>query len=167
VPARGQASVYVIDRSMSMGLHGALELARKELLASLASLPETARFQVIAYNRSAEPLRLDGHADLLPASAENRRRAAAAIEELLPEGSTEHVQALKRALALQPDVIFFLTDADDLKLEQVRQVTQYNHRRTVIHAIELHLGRRARSESVLPLLAETNRGVYRAVGSPP
>jgi hypothetical protein len=150
---------------MSMGLRGALEFARKELLASLASLPETARFQIIAYNRSAEPLRLNGHADLLPASAENRRAAAAAIESLVAEGSTNHVQALTRALALQPDVIFFLTDADDLRPEQVRQLTQYNHGRTVIHAIELHLGRRSRSESTLPLLAQANRGVFRAVES--
>src|SRR5262249_38077945 len=123
--------------------------------------------QVIAYNRSAEPLRLHGQADLLPATAEMRRQAATCIEALAPEGSTNHVQALKQALALQPDVIFFLTDADDLKLDQVPQVTQYNHGRTVIHAIELHLGRRTRSESALHLLAQDNRGVYRAVESEP
>jgi hypothetical protein len=165
VPARGKTVVYVIDRSMSMGQQGALERAKKELLTSLDLLPPTARFQVIAYNRSAQPLRLGGRAELVSATPGNVRQAATQIEVLPAEGSTEHVAALKRALALQPDVIYFLTDADDLRLEQIRQLTRYNQGRTAIHAIELRLRRRGAGDSALPLLAQANRGIYRVVGA--
>src|SRR5205823_2337632 len=110
VPARGTAVVYVIDRSASMGLHGTLETAKRELLASLGHLPSTARFQVIFYNRQAEPLRIGGRSDLLPASRENKDAAAALLLSLRAEGGTEHARALQRALALQPDTIFFRSE---------------------------------------------------------
>src|SRR5262249_17807209 len=75
-PARRRRIVYVIDRWVSMGISGGLDAARRELLASLAHLPEAARFQVILYNRAAEPLHLDGSSDLLPATGPVKLAAA-------------------------------------------------------------------------------------------
>ncbi len=74
--------VYVVDRSMSMGFHGALARARREVLASLRRLPPTARFQLIAYNREAEPLSIDGQSGLLSADEETLRRVADAVSAL-------------------------------------------------------------------------------------
>ena len=51
-----------------MGLNGGLAAARRELLASLARLPADCRFQVILYNRFAEPLPLGGGGALVPAT---------------------------------------------------------------------------------------------------
>jgi hypothetical protein len=163
IAAQGQAIVYVIDRSGSMALNGCLAAAKRELLASLEHLPPTARFQIIAYNRSALPLRINGQSGLVFATTDNKRCVAQLLEELSAEGSTEHLPALKRALALRPDVIFFLTDAADLRLEQVQTVTALNHGRSVIHAIEL--GRRARADGDPPLsaLAQENQGHYKSV----
>jgi Ca-activated chloride channel family protein len=146
-----------------MGLHGCLEAAKQALLASLDELPSTARFQVIFYNRIAEPLRINGRTDLASASLENKHEVVAFVRNLRAEGSTEHLPALERALHYQPDVIFFLTDADDMKAEQVRLLTLRNQGRSVINAIELSGARGTESDFSLKILANQNRGVYRHV----
>jgi hypothetical protein len=159
IATQGQAIVYVIDRSGSMGEDGRLARAKQELLASLEQLPCSVRFQIIAYNRVALPLPIDGHSGLALATAEHKRRVARLLGEIHAEGGTDHLTALKRALALGPDVIYFLTDAEDLRLEDIRAIAFLNHGRAVIHAIGL--GRRGG----LPLgaLARENRGIYRGV----
>jgi hypothetical protein len=159
----GLRIVYVIDRSSSMGETGALALAKRELYASLDRLVPEARFQIIAYNRSAEPLRVNGQSGLLPATPDNKRRAALLIDSLRAEGGTEHLTALRRALQLQPDVLFFLTDADALTEEQARRITRLNHGRTVIHAIEMGTLHPTGPATPLQLLARDNRGTYRGV----
>ncbi len=164
VPARGQSIVYVLDRSASMGLQQMFARAKRELLESLDRLPPAVCFQVVVYNRSAEVLRIGGKTDLVPATPENRREAARLLDALVPEGGTDHAPALRRALALKPDVIYFLTDAGDLKPEQTRALTQANRGRSVIHAIVL---RREAADAPLRALARENRGEYRAVTAGP
>ena len=162
VPAQGQSVVYVMDRSLSMGPSGALDVAKYELLTSLAELPATARFQIIAYNRSAEPLRLGGRSGLVAATAEAKHAADRLVRPLRPEGATDHVQALRRALELQPDLIFLVTDAADLTAEQIAALTRQNHGRSAIHVVELAEGRRPGAEGPLRRLAHGNRGTYQA-----
>jgi hypothetical protein len=167
VAAQGQRIVYVIDRSMSMGLEGRLAAARRELLASLERLPATASFQVIVYNSTPQTLALAGRTALAPATAENKREAALLLKEVFAEGRTNHLPALRQALLLQPDVVFFLTDADDLKDADVREATRINYQqnggRTAIHTIELTADNRGRPDMPLQVLARDNHGVYRAV----
>jgi hypothetical protein len=162
VAAQGGSVVYVIDRSVSMGLNDGLAAAKRELLASLDGLPESARFQVIYYNRCAEPV-VGGHAELVPATAENKRLAALALAGVRAAGSTKHLEALGLALSLGPDVIFWVTDADDLTPEDVRAVTGWNQGRSAIHAIELSDRGRADPDGPLGLLARYNRGSYKVV----
>jgi hypothetical protein len=163
IGARAGSVVYVIDRSASMGLRGALGLAKRELLASVEKLPAETRFQIIIYNRLAECLKIGGRTDLVPASLENKREVAALLESVRPEGSTDPLPALRRALALRPEVIFFLTDADDFDFRQVAALTQLNHGRTAIHSIEMNTLHRNRDDLPLQVLARTNRGQYRAI----
>lgn len=155
--------VYVIDRSASMGLNGSLTVAKRELLASLKRLPPEARFQVIFYNRSAEPLRIGGRSDLLPATPDYKQQVALLLETLDAEGGTEHLSALQCALAFQPEVIFFLTDADDLRDDQIRAVTLANHGQTAIHAIQLTASQHNDGNVPLFALARANQGQYQAV----
>ncbi len=166
VETEGQSIVYVIDRSASMGLDGSYEAAKRELMASLSQLPDSARFQVIVYNRTAEPLLIDGRAELARATSENKRRVDVLLRNLYAEGGTEHVRALRRALALHAEVVFFFTDADNLRAEQVRMVTLANHGGSVIHAIELNSGKAGNNPHPLRLLAEQNHGIYRTVSIP-
>ncbi len=154
--------VFVIDRSLSMGYSGALSVARRELVDSLNDLPGDARFQVILYNGIAEPLRIGGQSELLAATAGNRLAVVNRVQEILAEGGTDHVRALRAALLLKADVIYFVTDADELTLDNVRTITHWNGGRSAIHAIELHSGV-ARPDAPLAQLARLNGGTHRIV----
>lgn len=156
-PARGHSVVYVLDRSISMGLNGALGLVKTELLRSLAQLPPQARFQVVFFNRTAETVHVDGQVTLLPASATNKQRVAGQLESLRAEGGTDHLPALKLALSLAPDVIYFLTDGNDLTPEHIRAVTQLNHGRSLIHTIDFG----STEHGPMQALAAANRGMWR------
>jgi von Willebrand factor type A domain len=166
-PARGRSVVYVVDRSSSMGVNGALDAVKRELRASLDRLPPEARFQIVFYNRHAEVLSIDRQTGLLPATAANKSQAVQRLDSLTAEGSTEHLEALQRALSLGADVIYFLTDADDLPPQTVQAVTRLNQRRVSIHTMELTTANRGREDMPLQVLARQNRGVYRAVSLQP
>jgi Ca-activated chloride channel family protein len=163
VPAVGKSVVFVIDRSASMGLANRLDRAKRELFASLRLLPPSARFQVIAYHRAAEPLRLGDRDGLLPATPDTVAAALAALAGLSAEGGTDHTQALRAALTLQPDVIYFLTDEDELTSADVQRVSRLNRGRVCIHA--LCLVPPAGAETPMRELARGNRGVFRVVSS--
>jgi hypothetical protein len=152
--------VYVIDRSASMGPNGGLRRAKLELLASLEQLPPATRFQIIPYNRRAETLCINGTGELVPASQENRQAARLLVEKIQPEGGTEHAPALRRALALRPEVIFFLTDADDLQASDIADLTRFNQGRTQVHAIGL---RSDAGRNPLQVLAQQNGGTFRLI----
>lgn len=162
LPARAASVVYVLDRSLSMGTDRKLDFARRELIASLRRLPPTVRFQVIDYNDYVELLVVDGCRDLLPADPVVVGKAISWLPTLAAAGNSNHLAALRCGLDLHPDVLFFLTDADDLRAEEIAAVTQRN-RGSIIHTIELthrHLGC---PEGPLAQLARDNHGSYRRV----
>jgi hypothetical protein len=164
LPPTASSVVYVLDRSVSMGIRNKLDLACRELLASVRRLPPSARFQVIAYNTSAEPLVIGGRVDLLPVEPAILDEVASTLRNLVASGGTDHVQALCRGLTFHPDVLFFVTDADDLPLAKIDFISRCN-RGTVIHAIELSHRRSARSDGPLAQLAHGNGGTYRQVSA--
>ena len=146
-----------------MGLSGALPVAKRELLAGLDALPADCRFAVILYNRQAEPLRVGGPAGLLPATEANRTAVVRLVEGVRAEGGTDHLAALRRAVALGADVIFLVTDADEMTAEQVRGVALLNRGRAVIHAIELNNDGDQPGETPLKMLARLTGGTHRVV----
>jgi hypothetical protein len=162
LPPAAASVVYVLDRSVSMGMDHKLDLACRELLAGLRRLPPSTRFQVIAYNTYAEPLVIIGRTDLLPAEPAIIEQVALALDKLTATGDTDHVKALRRGLMLHPDVLYFVTDADDLTPEQVAFLTRCNQGSSV-HAIEFSRRRNARPDSPLAQLAHGNGGSYRCV----
>src|SRR5271166_2334909 len=109
----GHSFAYVIDCSGSMGLRNSLEVAKRELLASLNQLPPDARFSVIFYNLRARVFAdPSGQQGLMPATAANKVRVQNQLQTVAPDGGTDHMVALRTAFGLKPEVIFFLTDAD-------------------------------------------------------
>jgi hypothetical protein len=164
---QARSVVYVIDRSASMGPGGLLKAAVRELCTSLARLPAGTRFQVILYHDQAELLIRD-RTNLVPASPEMTGRAAQLLEAVRAEGGTNHLQALRLALSLAPEVVYLLTDADDLSHADRALVTQLNRNRSraVIHTIELNTSNRDRTDMPLQVLARENRGRYQAVDLP-
>lgn len=162
LPTTAASVVYVLDRSLSMATDRKLEFACGELIASLRQLPATARFQVIDYNEFAAMLIVNGRNDLLPAEPGTVAQAIAHLQELAPAGKTNYVAALSKGVDLHADVLYFLTDADDLKPEEVAVITRRNQR-TVIHTIELTHRRLSQPDSPLARLAHDNRGTCRRV----
>jgi hypothetical protein len=160
-PAGAGRVVYVIDRSVSMGLNGSLRLALRELLDGLRRLPDGTQFQVVLYNHHPDTLYIHHHFDLAVLDAAAREEVAHAVANLTATGGSNHHAALEQALNFQPDVLYLVTDGADLSEAEVNALTHLN-KRTAIHAVEL--GRRGPlANSPLRVLASRNHGTYRCV----
>jgi len=73
---------------------------------------------------------------------------------------------LKLALSLKSDVIVILTDADDLRLHDVMELTALNNDAARIHAIEFGIGPAIDDrENSLRELANRNGGTYLYIDS--
>jgi hypothetical protein len=155
--------VYVLDRSGSMGQQGAYRMACAEVVANLSRWPSSTQFQVVLYNSHAEPLCINASLGLLPISADTVQKAEAVLAALPPTGWTDHLSGLRRALMLAPDVLYLVTDADDLKPEDVRTITNQTQSRTVIHTIEMCSRYSTNRTGALAQLAANNHGTHRRV----
>ena len=154
--------VYVFDRSGSMGGSGnkALNAAKRELLRSLADLGDTHQFQIIFYNEEPSIMKLSGLANLMFATPQNKREAERFVGSISADGATQHEPAMMMGLKLSPDVIFFLTDADQPELSpgQLERIKRLNGGRAVINTIEFGLGPKIRKYNFLDRVAEENNG---------
>ncbi|HMC10775.1 MAG TPA: hypothetical protein VKH44_05775, partial [Pirellulaceae bacterium] len=72
-----------------------------------------------------------------------------------------HVQALRKALQMRPDVVFFLTDANEpqLRADDLHKVRQFNQG-TSINAIEFGVGPPQPRYNFLQQLAAENGGQH-------
>ena len=170
VVAQGQKFVYLIDRSASMLKNGALAAAKRELIGSLHKLAPTMQFQVVFYNDQTRRLRFAGNDGLVPAIGPNIDEAARQIQGTAANNMTEHQLALEDGLALRPEVIFFLTDAEDAEEEMVERITQLNHARrsrqpASIHVIQFAHPNTPQAKETDPIhqLALRNAGTYRRI----
>ena len=161
---RGTRFVYVLDRSGSMDREHALEVAKAELVTSLQHLDETQQFQVIFYNVQSRLLTLGGRETLHRATDINKTLARQQIAGVTPDGGTFHYPALAKALALEPEVIYFLTDADQnsaIHPGDMERLLRRNRGRTRIHAIKFGLGAELTTNHYVKKLALQNGGRYR------
>jgi hypothetical protein len=161
IGAEGQKFAYVFDRSESMA-GPPLEAAKAELIASLQNLGDTQQFQIVFYNDRVSRFSPTGEPNrLFFATEQNKNLAAKFVGSIVAIGSTDHEQALMLAINLQPDVIFFLTDADRPGLS-ARQLDRINSRASgiTIHAIEFGMGPQSGGTNFLRRLAQDNGGTY-------
>lgn len=164
IRSEGSKFVYVFDRSGSMGGVGnnALQFAKRELLNSIRDLQPTQQFQIVFYNHVPVIFSPSGQAGRLSfATDENKARAERFIAAIQAVGGTEHEAALNTAIRLRPDVIFFLTDADEPRLSEV-QMDDIERRAAgiIIHTVEFGLGPPSSSRNFIARLAERNGGQY-------
>lgn len=159
----GTHFVYVLDASGSMaGI--AILAAKAELIRSIEALDATQQFQIIFYNQTARVTRLRGAADapMIWATGVNKTLARQDINRVVPAGGTDHMPALKQALRLRPEVIYFLTDADEpiLRAGDLDEVKRLNNGRARIHCIEFGKGLDLTPDNFLKRLARQNGGTY-------
>ncbi len=169
VSGSGSRFVYVFDRSDSMnGFDGKpLRAAKSELQRSLATLSERQRFQIVFYNDKPTPFRPgDMPLQMIPAEEIMVVRAQRYVNSVSAFGGTKHASALKLALRMGPDVIFFLTDAriprlSTVELQEIRGLAE--RAGATIHAIEFGTEPAAPLDSFLRDLAAMNQGQYQYV----
>ncbi len=172
----GGKFVYVFDRSESMNsvftLYSQqrilssitpLKSAKMEMARSLGALSKANEFQIVFYNDDVEVFGA-GHYDqkLFRATKENKQMANEYIEKMPGEGFTNHLLALDAAVALEPDVIFLLTDGeakDDLHPNVVRRLTKYCQRRNIVINV-VHFCNMPRENCTLVRLAEKTSGQH-------
>jgi hypothetical protein len=164
VEGQGSKFVYVFDRSGSMGGHGGAPLAaaQAQLIKSLRDLGQTHQFQIIFYNERPHVFNPSGVPGRLVFGTDtNKYQAERFIEGITADGSTEHEDALAMALRMGPDVIFFLTDADEPRLntQQLAHIARIN-KGTTINAIEFGFGAQDTTENFLVRLARENGGKH-------
>lgn len=161
----GNKFVYVFDRSASMeGYEGRpLAAAKTELRKSLEQLDAIHQFQIIFYNDRQNVFNpyLPQPPRMLFADEKHRDLAQRYIRSVTADGGTRHLEALRLALNFGPDVVFFLTDADEPELTPAELADVA--RRTsgaVIHAIEFGAGPKRSGENFLQRLARQSGGQH-------
>lgn len=162
VEGSGHKFVYAFDRSVSM-TGAPLSAAKQQLLASLDSLGSTHQFQILFFNHRIKAFDLtQGHNRIAFANDQTRSAARRFVESIAADGGTDRYQALRRALQMNPDVVFFLTDADDAMTgEELSRIAQLNNRvGASICAIEFGRGPDRGKHNFLRALADSSGGRY-------
>jgi len=155
--ARGaKRIVYVVDRSGSMiGTFGAV---REELRRSVERLRRSMRFHVVFFN-SGPPLE-NRPKTLVHASREEKAKLGEFLADVQPQGNTDPIPAMRRAFAVNPDVIYFLTDGefDPRLLEELRK---WNRKKRVRIFTIAYVSQRG--GALLERIAREHSGQYRFV----
>lgn len=165
VEGEGSIFIYVFDRSSSMsGFQGRpLAAAKSQLIKSIHSLSPTNQFQIIFYNNRLTVFNPNHpqRPQLIFADDSGKTLAEDFVRKIQASGSTEHMAALRAALRLGPDVIFFLTDAADPQLSpgELRELGRLN-KGTVINAIEFGSGPFPGGDNFLMKLARQSDGQH-------
>jgi hypothetical protein len=120
--AYGNRFVYVLDKSGSMrngeqygpsGL-GRYERACAELLRSIDRLSDDQWFYVILFSHETQRM-FDDHSvfpQMVPATAENKAKLKAWLEQVNVDGNTDPREALRLGLAMKPSAVFLLSDGE-------------------------------------------------------
>jgi hypothetical protein len=161
---RAGSFAYVIDCSGSMAMRGSLDVAKRELMASLSQLPPDAQFAVVFYNLEStvftDP---SGRKGLMAATASNKARVRSQLTTVVADGGTDHMLALRTAFSLRPEVVFFLTDADLMSNADVDELLK-EHGKSRIQAVEFGRGSDLAGENApISRLARTTGGSFRYI----
>jgi hypothetical protein len=156
VQGEGTKFVYLFDRSSSM--EGApLAAAKRQLLESLAALDSVHQFHIIFFNTKTQSFDITGGGRRIAfATDRNKHLAANFVGGIVADGGTDRLTALKHAIGFAPDVIFFLTDADDpMSPGELAEIARANARASAALCV-IEFGRR-QSPSPGNFLAELAR----------
>jgi hypothetical protein len=162
VQGKGSKFIYVFDRSASMEGRP-LAAAKKQLLESLQSLETVQQFHIIFFNTKTQSFDISGGGRRIAfASDRNKKLAANFVGGITADGGTDRMYALREALNFAPDVIFFLTDADDpMSPSEMAELARANRRlQASICVIEFGKNPAPTPNDFLARLAHDNGGQY-------
>lgn len=126
--ARGARKiVYVVDRSGSM--IDTFDYVRQELKRSISSLRRSQKFHVIFFN-AREPLESPPK-KLVSAIEAYIGPFFEFLDKVVPSGGTKPQAAIRRALALKPDLVYLLSDGIDFHPTLLDKLADWNRDRRV------------------------------------
>ncbi len=113
--AAGNNVVYVVDSSGSMRRGGAFDIARQELLRSIAGLKPHQRYYILFFHNEINALTLVGdqpESTMVYPTPDNLLATQAWVQTVETGTGENPKRVLQRAFALDPDAIFLLTDGE-------------------------------------------------------
>ena len=148
--------VYVVDRSGSMT--DSIVFVKYELKRSIRELGPEKQFHVVFYS-SGPALEMPARR-LVSATDANKQKAFEFIDSVIPQGETDPSDALSRAFAVNPELIYLLTDGEFDKAI-VGQVAKANaSKKVTVHTIGFLY---KMGEKILKDIAAQNNGTYKFV----
>lgn len=165
----GNSFVFVIDRSDSMNEFSSapLRAAKREVMKSLEGMKPTNFFQIIFYNDQPFPFqsKISGARSMIRSQDLEKRLAIDFVKNVNAFGGTEHLPALKMGIAMQPDVLFFLTDAEQPSLSRsdLDVLISKCEGITTIYSIEFGHGPNPAQGRWIEALALLSGGQYRYI----
>ncbi|RMG41705.1 MAG: hypothetical protein D6725_01035 [Planctomycetota bacterium] len=138
--AAGRRFVYVLDCSKSMNhpYPGPAKTrfirVKLELVKSLQPMGPEHEFFIVFFNQQPIPMPARS---MQAATTGNKLRFLTWVHQVRAEGGTEPTEALRLALSLKPDAVFFLTDGSFQRRVQ-EEVAALPTGRTVIHTFAFH-----------------------------
>jgi len=115
-PGNASSFVFVLDRSRSMnkphiysGNLTRFQRLKLELIQFIDGLSPEQKFYVIFFDEQAHPMPANG---LVEATKENKEAFLKWLSKVTADGSTDPRAAVKMAMYLKPDQIYFLSDGE-------------------------------------------------------
>jgi hypothetical protein len=162
VQGTGSKFVYAFDRSSSME-GPPLAAAKRQLIESLRSLKSMHQFHIIFFNTETRSFDIaEGSRRIAFATDRNKQLATNFVGGITADGGTDRLGALREAIGFAPDVIFFLTDADDpMSASELAEIARTNSRaRAAICVIEFGRRNAPPQSNFLTELARQSGGQY-------
>jgi uncharacterized protein with von Willebrand factor type A (vWA) domain len=148
--------VFIVDRSGSMT--DSFDFVKCELKRCVGNLTESDQFHIIFFS-SGPPVEMPPRRTVY-ATERNKQLALKFIDGVNAGGETDPSQALERAFAAKPDIIYLLTD-DGFDPQVARLVKDLNKDGKVkVHTYGFLY---KTSEAILKQIAAENGGVYKFV----
>jgi uncharacterized protein with von Willebrand factor type A (vWA) domain len=137
-----------------------IAIVKIHLRQAIAHLRPNQQFHVIFFS-SGQPQEMPTRA-LVRATEAHKQAAFEFIDNIVPAGQTEPLEAFRRALAMKPQRIIFLTDGefDNKVADQVRDLN-----RRVGARIDTICFLYTNPEELLMRIARENGGTYKYVGA--
>lgn len=114
--------IYVVDRSGSM--LDTFRFVQDELRRSIEALRRSQKFHVIFFN-TGPPLESPPRR-LVSAIDKQKEVFFAFLENVVPQGGTDPSSAIYRALSLEPDLVYLLSDGVDFDSRLLDNIAEWN-----------------------------------------
>jgi len=157
-----EKSAWLIDCSLSMGIHSHFSKAQQQLLVSLDQLSPLSKARVWAFAKY--PREIAGTGDWSVWTPARRQVASLDLDNTVPGGNTELATALRVVIATNPDLIQILTDEDQLSEKDLLSLRRFQSRQAKpMPRIRVVVMTRPRAETPLQLFCRQAGCSYQIV----